>query len=61
MITKDFQDGRNWRKSGRCRLNDCVYVSGGLDAVRDSKGGYGAPALRLAPGAIAALVRAVTA
>lgn len=61
MTTRNFGDNKDWRKSGRCRLSDCVYLPGELDAVRDSKGGDRGPVLQLPRSAVAALVRTVTA
>lgn len=59
-VNKDWKSSGTWRKSTKSRINDCVYVRDSLDAVRDSKNPGGAP-LQLGPGALAALVRAVSA
>jgi hypothetical protein len=60
--TRDFGNGRSWRKSSRSeRVNNCVFLPGDLDAVRDSKDGDRGPVLHLSREAVAALVRTVAA
>jgi hypothetical protein len=62
VVDRDWRTSGNWRKSTASGGgNDCVFVRGTLDGVRDSKQGAEGPVLGLAAGAVAALVRAVVA
>lgn len=58
-MNTDWRNNKDWRKSTFSGGgNDCIYVRGSLDGLRDSKDARG-PVLGVSPQALSALVRSV--